>query len=126
MAEKTTEQKMQEIEHAWGQIKPALVAYDGSRAFRLMDALYDDNFQIWNACYWRTERWLKSWFRGRFSHKWTDGEDHSGGEWVEFVRRCYPDRLDGRWSANELPYLLQQLKAEDKTTKQVTTHQEPF
>jgi len=53
-----------------------------------------------------------------------DGEDHSGGALVEFVRECYPDRLDGQWKASELPYLLQQLSA--KAKKQPEASQVPF
>lgn len=120
----SSEERNAVVRMAFESVSPMLARFDGGGAARRMEELWNEDRVILNGVYWKCDKWLRD-FMASKDHTLRDGgEDHSGAAVVEFVRDCYPDRLDGQWRASELPYLMQRLSAYSR--KPIQTHHDPF
>jgi len=116
-----------DIDQRWIAIREAMAGYDGAQAARLFEDIERRQVSIANACYWRTNEWLVSWFRERDSrssdvhHMHTDFANDC---FVNWIRGIYTDRsLAENWKPQQLPFMLQELRkhgamlAEQRTTR---------
>lgn len=116
---KTTEAVMDgnprraEIEAAWQPIRSALSARNGREAGSLLAEIRDRDRYLFNACYWRVDRWLDSWFESRAS----GAPEDANARWeaakaakVDFMAGIYTDRQHpDQWQTADLAFLLQEL-----------------
>jgi hypothetical protein len=102
-----------EIESAWQPIRAALAARNGREAGNLLAELRDRDKFVFNACYWRADRWLDSWFQSRA----TDAPDDRDEQWEfaraaksSFLHGIYSDRdYPDNWQTADLAYICQEL-----------------
>lgn len=103
-----------EIDGYWQDLQPALARYDGHAASDILHRAYQENQRIWNALYWRTDKWLAAWFVARDPRATrpdmpglTFGDECLAG----FVADLFPERLTPIiWKGTDLPQLLPSLR----------------
>jgi hypothetical protein len=100
-----------DVAASWGPIEDALRRYDGQTACRILQDLRRDDPRIWNGCHWKVNNWLVSWFRDNsvIDEKF-HLDDFSSDDFVNFILKLYPFRIEATWNSDDLPHILHELR----------------
>lgn len=109
-----------EIASNFAMIRDALARYDGAEAARILERLAEVDRPIWNACLWKAEDWLVSWFDGRGLGRNENfvRENFAREALTSFLYRIFPADLDpSRFTAEKLPRICQELRRLDQEVR---------
>jgi len=111
----TTNPREIDIETNWSDLREMLSSGDAHGAKQKMDDLFENDFPIWNAMYWRMDSWFASYF-GRAAM--TAEEEKLGFSRLEVGAgrfRIWLDKLNPGcevWTICGLPKIIGQMKAD--------------
>jgi hypothetical protein len=108
------------IEGYWVDLRPRLAAFDGQGSVQILSKLRESedslDKRIWNALYWRTDSWFKSYLGRRElsdDERAVGFESHEvgGPRWSAWLHDTYSDRPSPvNWQTEDLKFILQSLK----------------
>ena len=107
----------------WEVLKSYLANMQGNDAATMLERLRDSESKtdrkVWNALYWRVDKWMGAYFARKPLSQNEESLDLSHFEvgrarWIAFLCRTYPERDDPGWNSADLRYIFQKIAAAEK------------